>query len=82
MSKIEEGELAVRLKTKITGGIGNHPEGTVLRNLSASAYNTLVHAGGHEPIAEGEEVDESVDASQTPDGTLPKRGAPAPVGKK
>lgn len=61
---IQDGELAVRLNSPIKGGIGNHPKGTVLRQLSASAFNTLVHAGGHQPLEAGEEVEEAVDATQ------------------
>lgn len=42
---IAEGEYAVKLTQDISGGIGNHEKGTVLRNLSFSAYNTLVCSG-------------------------------------
>lgn len=54
--KIAEGELAVKLKYDIQGGLGDRKEGQVLRNLSFSAYNTLVQAGGHEALKAGTDV--------------------------
>lgn len=58
-SKIAEGELAVRLTSDITGGLGNHAKGAVLRDLSESAYNTLVQAGGHQALPPGSTVSEA-----------------------
>lgn len=76
MSKIAEGELAVRITSDdgISGGLGPHPKGAVLRNLSESAYNTLVNTGLAEPVAAGTEVRNASDAADAP--------APAPAGSK
>ena len=64
-NKIEEGERAVRLRYDISGGLGDHKEGTVLRNLSFSAFNTLVQGGGHEHIEAGTDVGaDAVDTSR------------------
>ena len=65
-NKIAEGELAVRLTNDIHGGIGDHKEGTVLRHLSPSAYNTLVQGGHGEALKAGEDASEAVDASAPP----------------
>lgn len=45
VAKIEEGEMAVKLTTDVSGGLGNHKEGTVLRGLSFSAFNTITQGG-------------------------------------
>ena len=42
---IPDDEYAVKLTKDITGGIGNYPKDTVLRNLSFSAFNTLTCTG-------------------------------------
>ncbi len=64
-TKIEEGERAVRLRYDIAGGLGDHKEGTVLRRLSYSAWNTLHRAGGHRNLEAGTDAGEdAVDTSQ------------------
>lgn len=66
-NKIAEGELAVRLKSKISGGVGTHDKGAILRNLSPSAFNTLVNGGGHEALAAGTIVSaDKVEAAAPP----------------
>ncbi len=70
MSKIEEGVLAVKLTGDVSGGLGEHKAGTTLRNLSPSAFNTLVHGGFGEALKSGDVVRKEADAA----------AAPAPVG--
>ena len=76
MSKIQEGERAVKITSEdgITGGLGSHPKGAVLRNLSESAYNTMVGGGLAEPVEPGTEVRDATDAATT-------ASRPAPTGK-
>lgn len=65
--KIAEGELAVRLTSDIKGGLGAHKKGTVLRNLSQSAFTGLTQGGGHEALkagSSGKSVEAAVDASE------------------
>jgi hypothetical protein len=77
MSKIEEGELAVKLTSDITGGLGAHKSGAVLRNLTESAYIGLVNAGGHEPLKAGTQITDAKAVDTTTDPVVP-----APDGKK
>lgn len=60
--KIGEEELAVKIIAEegITGGLGNHPKGTVLRQLSQSAFNTLTTGGFGEALEPGTAVREPV----------------------
>lgn len=61
--KIREGELAVKLTSDINGGIGKHKKGTILRNLSPSACNTLTQGGFGEKLKAGASAANAVDAS-------------------
>ena len=65
---IQDGELAARLKYDITGGLGKHPKGTVLRNLSQSAFIGLTQGGGHEVVEPGKSVANPIDAAAAPKG--------------
>jgi len=69
--KVQPGELAVKLTHDITGGVGNHSAGTVLRHLSISAYNTLVYGGGHDALKEGDAVTEAIDGGAPLSGEMP-----------
>jgi hypothetical protein len=51
--KIEDGELAVRLTSDISGGLGTHKKGTVLRRLTKAVFDGLTLAGGHEELKAG-----------------------------
>jgi hypothetical protein len=64
-SKVQEGELAVRITKEggISGGLGNHKEGAVLRHLSHSAFNTLTQGGLGDPLEAGADASDAVDAS-------------------
>lgn len=64
-NKVQEGELAVRITKEggISGGLGNHAEGKVLRNLSQSAFTTLTQGGLGEQVNAGEDASDAVDAS-------------------
>lgn len=48
---IQEGERAIRLNSDITGGLGKHKKGTVLRNLSQAAFIGL--RADHEVVKPG-----------------------------
>lgn len=63
-NKIEDGEFAVRLNSDISGGIGEHKKGTVLRNLSSSAFIGLTQGGGHTALKPGASADDAVDAGE------------------
>lgn len=77
-TKIADGEYAVKLTADISGGIGTHEKGTVLRNLSFSAFNTLVCGGMAKRVmsATTGEVVDYADATGTPVAP-PKGGVPA-----
>lgn len=61
---IREGERAAKLKYDIQGGLGNHSAGTVIRNLSESAFITLTQGGGHDIVEPGTDVGaDAVDAA-------------------
>lgn len=53
---IGKDELAVRLTSDISGGLGVHEKGKVLRNLTQTVYDGLVLAGGHDPVKPGTSV--------------------------
>lgn len=72
-NKVQEGELAVKLTSAITGGLGNQPKGKVLRYLSESAFNTLAHSGFATVLNPGEDASDSVEEAQP---------TPAPTGKQ
>jgi hypothetical protein len=61
--RIVDGEWAVKLTKDIQGGIGNHKEGTVIRNLSFSAFNTLVQGGFAQRLNAGDDATDAVDAT-------------------
>lgn len=72
---IPDSEFAVKLTSDIRGGIGNHEKGTVLRNLSQSAFNTLVCGGFAKRVrstASGDIVD--YDAPNPAPASAPKPG--------
>ena len=49
--RIGPDEFAVKLGSDISGGLGSHKSGTVLRNLSEASFNTLVGMGvGHRRV--------------------------------
>lgn len=60
---LPEGELAVVLTSDIDGGVGSHKKGTRIRNLSFSAFNTLVQGGFAKKLGKGSDVSDAVDAS-------------------
>lgn len=62
--QVAEGELAVKLTSDISGGLGNHAKGRKLRNLSISAFNTIVHGGFGEELKAGESAVNAEDAEE------------------
>lgn len=56
--KIGPDELAVKIIAEdgVTGGLGNHPKDTVLRELSQSAFTTMIASGFAEAVAPGTAV--------------------------
>lgn len=58
MSKIRDDELAVKITAEdgITGGLGAHPKGAVLRDLSRENFNLLTQTGAAEAVPAGTEV--------------------------
>lgn len=81
---IADGELAVRLSQDISGGLGNHPKGSVMRNLSEATFNTLTHTNMATAIPAGSSA-EPVDLSSAnvvkADPEKPKavKASPAPA---
>lgn len=55
--KYEKGERVIELTSDITGGMGKHKKGKILRGLSISSFVGL-KAGGHKVL--------NGDAEQTP----------------
>jgi hypothetical protein len=71
MSKIAEGELAIRVTSEdgLSGGLGRHKKGAVLRGLSQAAFNTITMGGLGEAVPAGTEVRNASEAAEAPAGS-------------
>lgn len=71
--KYEKGERVIELAFDITGGLGRQSKGTVLRNLSESAFIGL-RAAGHKVLNQPEEEGPI-------DPAAANKAPPAPAGR-